>query len=282
MPAWQAYDGTDKDDFIVSYDGNDGEFELVGFEPFFGGAKFTGGAAEADTSVTFDTGNALKNDLVASGNLEITDAEGVQTVAVTTQGTYGTLTLTAPTGDGDIYAWTYTLDPTDPDTAGLSVGETTETITLTVTDVDGATNTHNITITLTVQASAAPVPPVLGLKTAGDDAGAVTEDGTVTSADGVITFSDDADANADLTITTALASGVGTAPDDPAAATVTTAFAASITGTYGTFTLTRDDTNGELELVLRAPYRGTGAWRRAGGLRKTGGQVSGFGPRDSA
>ena len=255
--AWQSYSGADKDNFIVSYDGNDGSFPLVGFEGFFGGAKLTGGADTADLSVTFDKGNANKHDLVAEGTLQITDTEGVASVTAAA-GTYGTLTLADPVGG--YYGWTYALDPADTQTAALTA-DATETITLTVTDGNGNTHTHDIEIAITFQESAAPVPPVLAPENTGDDAGAVTEDGgAAATADGVITVTDTDDENSVLTFATALAASVPVTGDpdadhaipadpDPTAVTTPATFTnnvATVTGTYGAFTLTRDDSGGTL------------------------------------
>ena len=102
------------------------------------------------------------------------------------------------------------------------------------------------------------MPPVLAPQNTGDDAGAVTEDGgTAASAAGVISVTDADDNNSDLDFfATAVASTAATAgstanhaePADPTDATDALTFAdvsgtptATVTGTYGDFTLTRDD-----------------------------------------
>ena len=82
---------------------------------------------------------------VASGQLTASDADGdAVTWSADTTGVYGTLTLDPVTG-----AWSYSLNPNDPDTIALAEGDTgTEIFNITADDGNGGTDSTTITITV--------------------------------------------------------------------------------------------------------------------------------------
>ncbi len=100
--------------------------------------------AVADTNASVATEAAT----VLTGNVLTNDVQGADRVsgpitAGTFVGTYGTLVLAA---DG---SYTYTLNPADPDFAGLHGGGTgTETFAYTLTDADGDTSTANLVLNI--------------------------------------------------------------------------------------------------------------------------------------
>ena len=80
----------------------------------------------------------------ASGQVIVTDVEGVLNFTVTGGKAYGALTLDALDG-----TWTYSIDNTLTATQSLSVDEVvTEIYTITATDIDGESVTQDITITI--------------------------------------------------------------------------------------------------------------------------------------
>ena len=113
---------------------------------------------------------------MATGTVTLSDVDGGSSFTEQTDvdGTYGTFSL-ATSG-----AWTYSLDNSDPDTNALRAGQTVNDETFDIAASDGASATVTITIT------GADDPSTIG----GTLAGAVTEDATVTTAEGMASITD--------------------------------------------------------------------------------------------
>ena len=146
-------------------------------------------------------------------------------------------------------------------------GETlTESFIVTVSD---GTTSHDVPITITVNGANDPVtspnaaPTLMVTSNAADLAGAVTEDASPNTATGSLTFTDTDDLRASLSISAGGASSAAKTDtaadhDQPADLAADAALAAltftdvggtltaTVAGTYGTFTLTRDDSTGAL------------------------------------
>ena len=151
-------------------------------------------------SVTEDAVKADNSpDNQATGTATLSDVDGGSSLTAQTDapGKYGTFSLNATSG-----AWTYSLDNSDPDTNALRAGQTVNDETFDIAASDGASATVTISIT------GADDPSTIG----GTLAGAVTEDATVTTAEGMASITD-----VDSTVTF-------TAQTD-------------VDGTYGTFNL---------------------------------------------
>ena len=128
----------------------------VGDAPVIGAGNDTGAVAEDGT-------------LVASATLTSSDVDTDDTPTWSAAAaSYGAAAIDSATGQ-----WTYTLDNSHAAVQGLGEGDTlTDSFLVTVTDEDGLSDTRTVTITITGDGDA----PVIG---AGNDTGAVAEDGTL-------------------------------------------------------------------------------------------------------
>ena len=190
-----------------------------------------------DTDVTEDD----PTDTTATGTLVVTDPPlgATYTYADISDGTYGDLTINAADG-----RWTYTID--NVDTQALDDGTTEDIITVTITEVIGGENGRTATGTITITVNGVDEVNVAPTSTISSAAATVANGGTVTATT-TISFGDvDADdPNSGLTIrgdASSSTTGVPDTPDyDSALGEALNDGATTVTGTYGTFNITRDD-----------------------------------------
>ena len=190
----------------------------------------------ADTAVTEDDAA----DTTATGSLVVTNppAGATYTYAGTFVGTYGELTIDA---NG---AWTYTIN--NVAAQALDDGPIDETITVTITEVIGGENgrTDDATITITVngvdEVNVAPTSTI-------SSAAATVANGGTETATTTISFGDvDADdPNSGLTIRGDASSSTTGVPTTPiyvdGFGDALNDGETTVMGTYGMFTITRDD-----------------------------------------
>ena len=203
------------------------------------------------TSSTTTTGRLPS----APGTLEVIDFSGGLTQEV--EGTYGDFSLTRDNTAGTL-TWSYALDSAKTDfsnVTGLSAGEALfERLVLAVED-DATTPLRSGNLTVQIRIEGANETPTLTYDNApaggnpSTDAVADTdEDATSAVSGGTFDFADTESAAADLTFkagTTASDESEPAAHDTPAAITFTSN-AATVAGMYGSFTLTRNNTDGTL------------------------------------
>ncbi|WP_210183204.1 VCBS domain-containing protein, partial [Mesorhizobium loti] len=161
------------------------------------------GAVIAGTTST-DPGALTAGTPTVSGTLTAhdPDAGATATWSGNAAGTYGSFAVNATTG-----VWTYTLDNSKPATNALAEGASaTETFTVTVTDDKGATSTQDVTVTIT----GANDSPVISYA-AGNAAGGVTEDGTLTTGGQLASADPDTGHTAAWSISPNSPQGTGTA-----------------------------------------------------------------------
>ena len=190
-----------------------------------------------DTDVTEDD----PTDTTATGTLVVTDPplEATYTYADISDGTYGDLTINAADG-----RWTYTID--NAAAQALDDGTIDETITVTITEVIGGENGRTDDATITITVNGVDEVNVAPTSTISSAAATVANGGTVTATT-TISFGDvDADdPNSGLTIrgdASSSTTGVPDTPDyDSALGDALNDGETTVTGTYGTFAITRDD-----------------------------------------
>ncbi|PBB51779.1 adhesin, partial [Mesorhizobium loti] len=161
------------------------------------------GAVIAGTTST-DPGALTAGTPTVSGTLTAhdPDAGATATWSGNAAGTYGSFAVNATTG-----VWTYTLDNSKPATNALAEGASaTETFTVTVTDDKGATSTQDVSVTIT----GANDSPVISYA-AGNAAGGVTEDGTLTTGGQLASADPDTGHTAAWSISPNSPQGTGTA-----------------------------------------------------------------------
>ena len=117
-----------------------------------------------DTGAVAEDGTLLASATLTSSDVDTDDTPTWSAAAAS----YGSAAIDSATGQ-----WTYTLDNSHAAVQGLGEGDTlTDSFLVTVTDEDGLSDTRTVTITITGDGDA----PVIG---AGNDTGAVAEDGTL-------------------------------------------------------------------------------------------------------
>ncbi|QKC69931.1 VCBS domain-containing protein [Mesorhizobium loti] len=161
------------------------------------------GTVIAGTTST-DPGALTAGSPTVSGTLTAhdPDAGATATWSGDTAGTYGSFAVNPTTG-----VWTYTLDNSKPATNALAEGASvTETFTVTVTDDKGATSTQNVTVTIT----GANDSPVISYA-AGNAAGGVTEDSTLTTSGQLASADPDTGHTATWSVSPNSPQGTGTA-----------------------------------------------------------------------
>ncbi|TPM92570.1 VCBS domain-containing protein, partial [Mesorhizobium sp. B2-1-3A] len=161
------------------------------------------GTAIAGTTST-DPGALTAGTPTVTGTLTSHDPDtgATATWSGNAAGTYGSFAVNPTTG-----VWTYTLDNSKPATNALAEGASaTETFTVTVTDDKGATSTQDVTVTIT----GANDSPVISYA-AGNAAGGVTEDGTLTTSGQLASADPDTGHTAAWSVSPNSPQGTGTA-----------------------------------------------------------------------
>ncbi|TSE13945.1 type I secretion C-terminal target domain-containing protein, partial [Mesorhizobium intechi] len=172
------------------------------------GAVVEAGNADPGTIVagttSTDPGALTAGTPTVSGTLTAhdPDAGATATWSGNAAGTYGSFAVNPTTG-----VWTYTLDNSKPATNALAEGASaTETFTVTVTDDKGATSTQDVTVTIT----GANDSPVISYA-AGNAAGGVSEDGTLTTGGQLASADPDTGHTATWSVSPNSPQGTGTA-----------------------------------------------------------------------
>ena len=164
-------------------------------------------------------------------------------------GEYGTFTISRNDGNG-MLSVTYELNATPhDDVSGLMTGEELfEKLTVYVADDEGAPSDAQDFV-VRIEGPAANSVPTSAIMTGSEGTAIVANDnGDEISASTMITFDDAESANSALTIRGYASSGSDTRPTYDSNSGDLTSGETMVTGTYGDFTITRDDTAGTLRV----------------------------------